>query len=82
MSKDPHFLGQSILSQVLNYLHSRDIFSELAQKEGADRYVKKFIAVEHLYTLLFAVASRVCTIREINTALAAHEIKLKHLGIE
>ena len=82
MSKDLHFLGQPVLSQVLNYLPSRDILSELAQKEGADRYVKKFTAVEHLYTFLFAVASRVCTIRELNTALAAHEIKLKHLGIE
>lgn len=82
MSKDPHFIGQPVLTQILDFLPSHAVLEGLARKLGADRYVKKFTAIQHLRTFIFAIAARVHSIRELNTALAAHETKLGHIGVE
>ena len=81
MSKDPNCLGQPVLSQLFKLLPSRDVLLSRARRPGANRYYKTFDATQHLHVLLFAVLGGLETVREVTTALAGHESKLQHVGI-
>lgn len=81
MSKDPLFIGQPVMTQLLKYLPSKDVLKTLAKKTGADRYTKKFDSIQHLSVFLFAVLGRLDTLREVTTGLAGHEKKLNHIGV-
>lgn len=82
MNKDPHFIGQPVLSQLFSLLPDKEKLQKLAQKHQSDRYTKHFDSAQHLRTMLFSLFVRLDSLREIQTGLCGHEHKLAHIGIK
>jgi hypothetical protein len=80
MNKSNYFIGQPILSQLLNLL-DRTAIKKLAKSQGYDRYYKSFDTYTHLVTMLYCVLNKCTSSREIVTGMKACEHKLYHLGI-
>ena len=80
MSKSKNFSGQSIISQVLNFIPS-SIISRKAQEHNCDRYYKRFKTYDHLVTMIFVTISGCSSLREISSIMLACEDKINHLGL-
>jgi len=80
MDKGKNFVGQPILSQILNCI-PKEIIRSATQKHSSDRYYKKIPVQAHLTTLLFGVLSYCNGLREICEGMLACEGKLGHLGL-
>ena len=80
MDKGRNFVGQPILSQILNCI-PKEIISSATNKHSSDRYYKKIPVQTHLTTLLFGVLSYCNGLREICEGMLACEGKLGHLGL-
>lgn len=81
MRKDQLFIGQPLLSQLLNFIDKRAIDS-LAEKHRSDRYTKKFTTYSHLVTMLYCIFHRCTSLREVSTGMQACFTKLNHLGMK
>lgn len=80
MSKNTHFIGQPIFSQLIKLFNKENIL-ELSRNCNGERYVKSFDGWHHLLTMLYAVIRRFDSLREIEASMLAEAHKLSHLGI-
>lgn len=81
MAKDKNFVGQPILSQILDIIPSSLIY-KANRKHQANRYYKKLPLRVHLLSLLYGVFSYCNGLRELCEGMLACEGKLSHLGLD
>lgn len=80
MSKSTYFTGQPIFSQLLNLI-PRKLVSRLSRQYGSNHYCKRFMAYDHLVTMLYAGFYQCTSLRELVTGLCANANRLNHLGL-
>ena len=80
MSKSTNFSGQPIFNQLLCYIN-RSRIAKIAQKHGAEHYVKQFTTYHHVVVMLFSVIECYHSLREVIIGLLSHAHKLSHLGL-
>jgi hypothetical protein len=81
MNEDKKFVGQPILSQILDIIPSSLIY-KANRKHQANRYYKRITLRVHLVSLLYGVFSYCNGLRELCEGLLACEGKLTHLGFD
>ena len=81
MNKDKKFVGQPVLSQILDIIPSSLIY-QASRKHQANRYYKRLPLRVHLVSLLYGVFSYCNGLRELCEGLLACEGKLAHLGFD
>jgi hypothetical protein len=81
MSKNTHFIGQPIYSQLLSLVNKEKI-EKFSKKGNYDRYVKKLDGYSHFVILLYGVLMRYDSLREIVIGMLSEANKLQHLGID
>lgn len=81
MDKGKSFVGQPILSQLLNAIPS-SLIHKANRKHGASRYYKRLPFRVHLVSLLYGVFSYCNGLRELCEGMLACEGKLSHLGLD
>lgn len=81
MDKSKTFLGQPILSQILDTIPS-SIINAASRKHQANRYYKRIPLRVHLVSLLYGVFSYCNGLRELCEGMLACEGKLLHLGFD
>lgn len=79
--KDKSFVGQPVLSQILDLIPS-SLISKANRKYNSNRYYKRIPLRVHLVSLLYGVFSYCNGLRELCEGLLACEGKLVHLGFE
>jgi len=75
------FVGQPVLSQILNVIPS-SLIQQCGRKHQANRYYKRLPLRVHLVSLLYGVFSYCNGLRELSEGLLACEGKLSHLGLD
>jgi hypothetical protein len=81
MSKATYFTGQPVFTQLLSLI-PRKIVDSTAKQHAANRYCKRFMAYDHLISMLYAGFFGAQSIRELVTGLQAYGInKANHLGL-
>jgi len=80
MDKNRIFVGQPVLSQILNTIPS-SIINATIHKHQSNRYYKKLSVRVHLVSLLYGVFSYCNGLRELCEGMLACEGKLQHLGL-
>ncbi len=81
MVKDKSFVGQPVLSQILDVIPS-SLINKANRKHLANRYYKRLPLRVHLVSLLYGVLSYCNGLREMCEDLLACEGKLVHLGLD
>ena len=81
MSKDTHFIGQPLFSQLLKLVDKSEVV-KLSKKGGYDRYTKRLDGYTHFVALLFAVLNRYDSLRELVVGMLSEANKLQHLGVD
>jgi hypothetical protein len=81
MDKDRKFVGQPLLSQILDTIPLA-IISSATRKHKANRYYKRIPLRVHLVSLLYGVFSYCNGLRELCEGMLACEGKLLHLGFD
>lgn len=81
MDKDKSFVGQPVLSQILDTIPS-SIINAANRKHKANRYYKRISLRVHLVSLLYGVLSYCNGLRELCEGMLACEGKLLHLGFD
>lgn len=81
MDKSSKFVGQPVLSQILDTIPSA-IISSANRKHNANRYYKRISLRVHLVSLLYGVLSYCNGLRELCEGMLACEGKLVHLGFD
>jgi hypothetical protein len=81
MDKDKSFVGQPVLSQILDVIPS-SLINKANRKHQANRYYKRLPLRVHLISLLYGVFSYCNGLRELCEGLLACEGKLSHLGLD
>src|SRR5690606_12350408 len=81
MSKNTHFTGQPIYTQLLNLVDKQAIVN-LSDTGGHNRYVKKLDGYTHFVVMLYGVLMRYNSLREIVIGMLSEASKLQHLGID
>lgn len=81
MSENKTFVGQPVLSQILDVIPS-SLISRANRKHNANRYYKRLPLRVHLISLLYGVFSYCNGLREMCEGLLACEGKLVHLGFD
>lgn len=80
MNKNTHFFGQSVFGQLISFIDN-NIISKNAQKYKADYYVKRFMAKDHLISMLFCVFAKCSSLREVSGAMLGLSGKTKHFQL-
>jgi hypothetical protein len=81
MGKATFFTGQPVFNQLLSLIPRAQI-ERLSKQHGANRYCKRFMAYDHLITMLYGAFFNATNLREITTGLQAFgPNKLNHLGL-
>ena len=80
MSKDSHFTGQPVYSQVLKLLNKEKILQMSRETKGNEAYVKRFDGYQHLVVMLFGILKHFDSLRELEIGMKAEAHKLGHLG--
>lgn len=80
MSKNAHFIGQPILSQLLKLI-PKSIVKDAVKRHNSDRYVKSFKTYDHLVTMLYSSFMGCQSLRELTTGLQLSANRLQHLGL-
>jgi len=80
MSKNTHFFGQPIFSQLLSFV-DKSILNKVRSNLESDRYYKKFNTWLHLVSMLYCSFSGATSLRELSAGLLAWQNKLVHLGM-
>jgi hypothetical protein len=81
MDKGKSFVGQPVLSQILDIIPSSLIY-KANRKHQSNRYYKKLPLRVHLVSLLYGVFSYCNGLRELCEGMLACEGKLSHLGLD
>jgi Transposase DDE domain/Domain of unknown function (DUF4372) len=81
MNEDKKFVGQPVLSQILDVIPS-SLINKANRKHQANRYYKRLPLRVHLISLLYGVFSYCNGLRELCEGLLACEGKLSHLGLD
>lgn len=81
MGKSSFFTGQPVFNQLLNLI-PRATIDRLSRVHGANRYCKRFMAYDHLVSMLYAGYHQCTSLRELTTGLQANASKLSHLGLK
>src|SRR6266487_2364084 len=81
MDKNKTFVGQPVLSQILDTIPS-SIIHAANRKHDSNRYYKRLPLRVHLVTLLYGVFSYCNGLRELCEGMLACEGKLTHLGLD
>ena len=81
MSKDSHFTGQPVYSQVLKLLDKEKILQISRETKGSEAYVKRFDGYQHLVVMLFGILKHFDPLRELEIGMKAETHKLGHLGM-
>jgi len=81
MDKSKTFVGQPILSQILDTIPS-SVINLANRKHKANRYYKRIPLRVHLISLLYGVFSYCNGLRELCEGMLACEGKLLHLGLD
>ncbi|MGL4248399.1 MAG: IS4 family transposase [Lactococcus garvieae] len=81
MSKNTHFTGQPLYSQLLS-LVNKDKIANISRNGNHDRYVKKLDGYSHFVILLYGVLMRHDSLREIVIGMLSEANKLQHLRID
>lgn len=81
MDKIKSFVGQPVLSQILDTIPS-SIINAANRKHKANRYYKRLPLRVHLVSLLYGVLSYCNGLRELCEGMLACEGKLTHLGFD
>ena len=79
-SKDNFSSGHTIIAQLLSLI-PREIFKEVTEQEGADRYYKKLKSIDHFMTMFYAVLTRNSSLREVCTNISFIAKSLIPFGI-
>lgn len=79
MGKSIFFTGQPIFTQLLKYI-PRSMVATLSARHKADRYYKRFMAYDHLVSMLYCSFHRSSSLRELITGLQANSYRLAHMG--
>jgi len=75
----PHY--STVMNQLLQLI-PRHEFERIVREHGADRNVKKFSCYQQLVVMLLAQLRGLDSLREIETALVAHQSRWYHLGLK
>ena len=81
MSKDSHFTGLPVYSQVLKLLDKEKILQISRETKGSEAYVKRFDGYQHLVVMLFGILKHFDPLRELEIGMKAEAHKLGHLGM-
>lgn len=81
MGKSNFFTGQPVFTQLLKII-PRSLVEQISRKHSSDRYCKKFMAYDHLITMLYAGFFQCTSLRELITGLQANATRLNHLGLK
>lgn len=81
MDKDKYFVGQPVLSQILDAIPS-SIINAANGKHQSNRYYKRLPLRVHLVSLLYGVFSYCNGLRELCEGMLGCEGKLTHLGFD
>jgi len=81
MGKDKRFVGQPILSQILDCIPS-SLIHKANRKHRANRYYKSIPLRVHLVSLLYGVFSYCNGLRELCEGMLGCEGRLSHLGLD
>lgn len=81
MREDKKFVGQPVLSQILDIIPS-SLIQRANRKHDANRYYKKLPLRVHLISLLYGVFSYCNGLRELCEGMLGCEGKLSHLGLD
>jgi hypothetical protein len=81
MSKSNLFTGQPVFSQLL-HLIPRQVVEKSCREHQGNRYFKRFMAYDHLVTMLYAGFFQCTSLRELTTGLQANAQRLNHLGLK
>ena len=81
MSKDSHFTGQPVYSQVLKLLDKEKILQISRETKEGEAYVKRFDGCQHLVVMLFGILKHFDSLRELEIGMKAEAHKLRHLGM-
>lgn len=81
MSEVKKFVGQPVLSQILDVIPS-SLIQKANRKYQANRYYKRLPLRVHLVSLLYGVFSYCNGLRELCEGMLACEGKLSHLGLD
>ena len=81
MSKDSHFTGQPVYSQVLKLLDKGKILQISRETKGSEAYVRRFDGYQHLVVMLFGILKHFDSLRELEIGMEAEAHKLGHLGM-
>lgn len=79
--KDKSFIGQPVLSQILNVIPS-SLIHKASRKHKANRYYKSLPLRVHLVSLLYGVFSYCNGLRELCEGMLGCEGRLSHLGLD
>ena len=79
MSKDSHFTGQPVYSQVLKLLNKEKILQISRETKGSEAYVTRFDGYQHLAVMLFGILKHFDSLRELEIGMKAEAHKLGHL---
>src|SRR5574344_1250707 len=82
MSKDSHFTGQPVYSQVLKLLDREKILQISRETAGSEAYVKRFDGYQHLVVMLFGILKHFDSLRELEIGMKAEANKLQHLCLD
>jgi hypothetical protein len=81
MNKGTFFIGQPVFSQLLNLI-PRSIVDRLSRIHKSNRYCKRFMAYDHVVSMLYAGFFQCTSLRELTTGLQASSSRLSHLGLK
>ena len=81
MSKDSHFTGQPVYSQVLKLLDKETILQISRETKGSEAYVRRFDGYQHLVVMLFGILKHFDSLRELEIGMKAEAHILGHLGM-
>ena len=80
MNKTTHFLGHSVLGQLISLIDD-NIITRCAKKHKSDRYTKSFKTKDHLISMLFCVFAKCSSLREVSGAMLGLSGKTKHFKL-
>lgn len=82
MSKNTHFTGQPVYSQIINLLDKAEIVKISHETKGSEAYVKRLDGYQHLIVMLFGILKHFDSLRELKIGMKTEAHKLGHLGLD
>lgn len=80
MGKSNYFSGKSVFGQLISLIDDKIIKKE-AENCGANRYVKRFKAKDHLISMLFCSFAKCNSLREVSGAMLGLSGKTEHFQL-